>query len=90
MNQIHAYLKREKIYRKNWYAPCNRALFLVHVQVFVRNTFSGMYPIVKGIQAFGRIIIIIFIIFINWDSSILHKLCYFLTEVPNATLSDGC
>jgi len=47
-----------------------------------------MYPIFNGIQAYGCIIINIIII-INWLSSILYRLCYFLTEEPNATLIDG-
>ena len=88
MNQIHTFLKREKTYRKNWRTPCNGALFLVSVQVLVLNTFGGMYPIFNGIQAYGCIIINIIII-INWLSSILYRLCYFLTEEPNATLIDG-
>ena len=87
MNQIHTYLKREKNYRKNLYGPCNGVLFFVSVQVFVRNTFGGTYPIFNEIQAYGCIIIIIIII--NWSSSILYSLCYFLTEEPNATLTDG-
>ena len=77
VNQIHTYLKRGKIYRKNWYAPCNGALFLLSVQVFVRNTFGGMYLIFNGVQAYGCIIIVIIIIItvvviiINCLSSIL-------------------
>jgi len=75
------------MYRKNWCAPCNRALFLVSMQVFVRNTFGGMCPIFNGIKTHGCIIIIIIII-INWFSSIWYRLCYFLTEEPNATFID--
>ena len=59
VNQIHAYFKREKMYLKNWYAPCNEALFLESVQVFVRNTFGSIYLIFKGIQAYGCIIIVL-------------------------------
>jgi hypothetical protein len=75
VNQIRTYLKREKFYRKNWYAPCNGALFLVIVQVFVRNTYGGMCPIFNGIQVCGciiiTVIIIITVVIINCLSSIL-------------------